>query len=165
MILIVEIFSTIMFFVIHVQLSKIVATFSMGETPLLVKCHSIFSLEKYDLLLRKTDLSLISQDAVICSPAQRECIEQRIGLSFNCSVSCEGMYADVEWVEDMVGEGKEKEQLLFSLMGKIERKQQEENKKKIQRLIDNYNMFKTRSVQHFRFNASLNLSSFGKGYF
>ena len=72
------------------------------------------------------------------------------------------MYADVEWVEDMVGEGKEKEQLLFSLMGKIERKQQEENKKKIQRLIDNYNMFKTRSVQHFRFNASRNMSSFGK---
>ena len=72
------------------------------------------------------------------------------------------MYADVEWVEDVVGEGKEKEQALFRLMGKIERKQQEENKKKIQRLIDNYNLFKTRNVQHFRFNASLNLSSFGK---
>ena len=62
----------------------------------------------------------------------------------------------------MVGEGKEKEQALFRLMGKIERKQQEENKKKIQRLIDNYNLFKARGLQHFRFNATLNLSSFGK---
>ena len=86
----------------------------------------------------------------------------RIESSFNCSVSCEGVYADVEWVEHMVGVGKEKEQALFWLMGKIERKQQEENKKKIRRLIDNYNLFKARTVQHFRFNASLNLSSFGK---
>ena len=73
-----------------------------------------------------------------------------------------GVYADVEWVEDMVGEGKEREQAWFSLMGKIDRKQEEENKKKIQRLIDNYNLFKATSVQHFRFNASFNMSHFGK---
>ena len=98
----------------------------------------------------------------MCSPIERDCIEKRIESSFSCGVSCEGVYADVEWVEDMVGEGKEKEKALFWLMGKIERKQQEANKKKIQRLIDNYNLFKARSLQHFRFNASLNLLSFGK---
>ena len=46
--------------------------------------------------------------------------------------------------------------------GKIERKREEENKKKIQRLIDNYKLVKARSLQHFRFNAFLNFSSFGK---
>ena len=46
--------------------------------------------------------------------------------------------------------------------GKIERKREEENKKKIQRLIDNYKLVKARSLQHFRFNASLNFLSFGK---
>ena len=49
----------------------------------------------------------------------------------------------------MVGEGKEKEQDLFRLMGKIERKQQEANRKKIQRLIDNYNLFKATSFGIF----------------
>ena len=109
-----------------------------------------------------TNFIFIPQDAVLCSPIERDCIEKRIESSFGCGVSCEGVYADIEWVEDVVGEGKEREQALFRLMGKIERKQQEENKKKIQRLIDNYNLFKGRSLQHFRFNAFLNFSSFGK---
>ena len=42
-----------------------------------------------------------------CSPAGRDCIERNTIVSFNCSVSCEGIYADVQWVNDPIQEGEE----------------------------------------------------------
>ena len=45
-----------------------------------------------------------------CSPAGRDCIERNIIVSFNCSVSCEGIYADVQWVNDPIQEGREPEE-------------------------------------------------------
>ena len=43
-----------------------------------------------------------------CSPEGRECIENNFTSSFNCSVACEGMYADVQWVENVGEEMEEK---------------------------------------------------------
>ena len=45
-----------------------------------------------------------------CSPAGRDCIERNTIVSFNCSVSCEGIYADVQWVNDPIQEGREPEE-------------------------------------------------------
>ena len=38
----------------------------------------------------------------ICSPEGRDCIENKAASTFNCSVACEGIYADVQWVENIV---------------------------------------------------------------
>ena len=42
-----------------------------------------------------------------CGPKGRDCIEGNSTRSFNCSVTCEGVYADIEWLND--GFGKEME--------------------------------------------------------
>lgn len=34
----------------------------------------------------------------ICNPNKRDCIEKNSGETFNCSTSCTGIYADVQWV-------------------------------------------------------------------
>ena len=47
---------------------------------------------------------------VKCSPRGRDCIEQNIARTFNCSVNCEGIYADVQWANDPIKEGEEPEE-------------------------------------------------------
>ena len=39
-----------------------------------------------------------------CSPLGRECIEKKFTQTFNCSIACEGIYADVNWVKEMADE-------------------------------------------------------------
>ena len=46
-----------------------------------------------------------------CSPKGRECIEKESSNSFNCRLSCEGIYADIQWSE---------EKALMELRSKIE---------------------------------------------
>ena len=101
----------------------------------------------------------------ICSPEGRDCIEDKAGNDFNCSVSCEGMYADVFWVEHMLGEEEIRRQKRMELMGEIERKQEEANMMQIAKLVKEYNMFKKESVRHFRFSATANFSAFGDSLF
>ena len=99
----------------------------------------------------------------------RDCIERNSIESFNCrlqcSVSCEGIYADVQWVgEHMNKEVKDDEmdlQLLNKTGKKIgemkesnERKGEELDKKKFIEMISEYTKFKRNSVRHFRFNSS-----------
>ena len=42
-----------------------------------------------------------SQDMKKCSPHGRDCIENKSTSTFDCSVACEGIYADVQWVENV----------------------------------------------------------------
>ena len=83
-----------------------------------------------------------------CNPRGRDCIEENFTLTFNCSVNCEGIYADVQWM----GEKVER---------KIGKRGVEQDKKKYRRLITEYNHFKENIVQHFRFNDTAG-SNFGK---
>ena len=104
------------------------------------------------------------QDEVVCSPTGRDCIEGAIGQDFNCSVSCEGIYADVQWWLG-VSEGEEKkvkEHQWTMLNGKMEKGKDELNKKKILALVDEYNAFKKRNVRHFGFNAEATEESYGE---
>ena len=43
----------------------------------------------------------------ICSPEGRDCIEKKSSWTFNCSVACEGTYADVQWEEKIIDEMEE----------------------------------------------------------
>ena len=48
-----------------------------------------------------------------CSPEGRDCIERNFHLTFNCSVTCEGVYADVQWKDEPIM----KEEVEDSLVG------------------------------------------------
>ena len=37
-----------------------------------------------------------------CSPEGRDCIERNFHSTFNCSVTCEGVYADVQWKDEPI---------------------------------------------------------------
>ena len=125
----------------------------------------------------------------ICGPKGRDCIERNSTRSFNCSTTCEGIYADVQWVgktieedveddeaeEDIETEFEvdensnkllkrlaylEKEVLLLKSSG--QEKGEELDKEKYKMLIAEYRKFKRENVKHFRLNSAENSSSFGK---
>ena len=103
------------------------------------------------------------QDDIICGPTGRDCIEEAIGHDFNCSVNCEGIYADVNWFASIDGEEtKKEEEEWMALNGKMEKGRESVNKKKILELVREYNAFKKKSVKHFRFNAKETTQSYGK---
>ena len=113
-------------------------------------------------------------------------------LTFNCNVSCEGIYADVQWAEptdqqldneqanivtrqfNTAKDAKLLEELYQKIMADIRTEIQlvkgnSRNKKgknldrsKLQSLISEYKDFKKNNVQHFRFNSASIDSMFGK---
>ena len=125
----------------------------------------------------------------MCGPKGRDCIEKNSTKSFNCSTTCEGIYADVQWVgtkievmEDEEEEGPvfkgndvelkklykhiadlKKEMMLMKSNG--QEKGEVLDKEKYKMLIAEYRKFKTMYVKHFKFNSAENSSAFGKSKF
>ena len=124
----------------------------------------------------------------ICSPEGRDCIENMAISTFNCSVACDGIYADVQWVENVVeamGEGPVEDEVevekklngvfmdeMFMLVYKnlkreIEmlkggKKGDELDRQKLKKLMSEYKQFKKNQVHHFRFDSAAHSASFGK---
>ena len=126
-----------------------------------------------------------------CSPKGRDCIDLNFTQTFNCNMTCEGIYADVQWVNEQMEElgeaengngfdvelnGKGVEELLKDLNAKLndlEKKVQlmeDQNsikgqvmdKAKFLRLVSEYKQFKRNYVQHFRFNSAAKTAMFGE---
>ena len=119
----------------------------------------------------------------ICSPEGRDCIENNSTSTFNCSFACEGIYADVEWVENVV-EGMEEESVQDEVEKKLNgmytpastmivyeslkremikgKKRDGLDRQKFKKLMSEYNQFKKNQVQHFRFDSAAGSKSFGK---
>ena len=122
-----------------------------------------------------------------CSPKGRDCIERNSAKSFNCSTTCEGIYADVQWVGKKVEEDVEDDEAEAAVerevgeeLAKVYRqlaelktevkllkssgqeKGEELDKEKYKMLIAEYRKFKRENVRHFRFNSGENSSAFGK---
>ena len=87
-----------------------------------------------------------------CSPNGRDCIENDFTQTFNCTVTCEGIYADVEWVKG--------EDPMEMTNGKRNRRWQKE-KMDLLKLISEYKEFKRAHFQHFRFNSEASTTMFG----
>ena len=130
------------------------------------------------------------QGMVTCGPKGRDCIERNSIESFNCSVTCEGVYADVQWVGNKIEEmkdeeaeeaveteirGKNNEELnkLLKRLADLEKemkvlkssgqeKGEELDKEKYKMLIAEYRKFKTKNLKHIRFNSGY---IFGKSLF
>ena len=125
----------------------------------------------------------------LCDPIGRDCIERNSANSFNCSTTCEGVYAYIklnpiedemkgEEVEDVVeteSKGKVDEHLnkLYKQLGDLRKeimllksngqeKGKEVDKEKYEKLIAEYRNFKTMNVKHFRFSFAANASAFGE---
>ena len=105
--------------------------------------------------------------------------EKNSTKSFNCSTTCEGIYADVQWVgtkievlkdeeEDPVFKGKDEESIkLYKLIADLKKEMmlmksngQEMGEvldmEKYKILIAEYRKFKKMNVKHFKFNSAKN---------
>ena len=45
----------------------------------------------------------IIQEGTVCDPKGRSCIDNVIQQTYNCKTSCQGIYADVFWINEEVG--------------------------------------------------------------
>ena len=90
------------------------------------------------------------QELKKCSPIQRICIEENAAHTFNCSVNCAGIYADVQWAEERITDE-----------GSTGKKGQASQKKKYMSLVSEYKHFKEGVLQHFNFNPT-SVPDFGK---
>ena len=90
------------------------------------------------------------QDLKKCSPRGRGCIERNSADTFNCSVNCEGLYADVKWAEERPADE-----------GRTGKKDEEMDKMIFSKLLSQYKHFKRSIVEHYRFNGT-NKTNYGK---
>ena len=91
----------------------------------------------------------LMQDMKICGPEGRDCIEKNSAQTYNCSESCEGVYADIYWKNEtynywMRKEGKDKE--------------------KMKKLLFEYQQLKRGNVKHFRFRSDFSQNTMGWGH-
>ena len=82
---------------------------------------------------------LISQ--TLCDPFGNSCFQKLVGKVFDCDVTCEGLYADVEKVSDDVDM---EDGLAFKTM------------------IKQYEDYKRAYVENLEFNPDKTMSKFGK---
>ena len=91
---------------------------------------------------KKLEIYFLMQGMKKCGPEGRDCVEQNSAETFNCSMTCNGMYADINWKD---GEMKD-----------------EKDKKKYRVLISEYRNFKKKNVKHFRFSSAAYWKNFGE---
>ena len=103
-------------------------------------------------------------------------------------MTCEGVFADVQWVDVQMEESEEQEQVevkfnnvaeeefYAKIMDEVNKKMQqmkgtndkrgeELDKAKFQKMISEYKKFKINSVKHLRFNSAANSEKFGQFFF
>ena len=119
----------------------------------------------------------LSQGFQVCDPKGRDCIERNSTRVFNCSLSCEGIFASVQWIRKDVDEHvkddeamkteendskelNQYERRLAALERKMESlhndrdgKGEEVDAEKYKMLIGEYRKFKAQRVKHFRLNS------------
>ena len=125
-----------------------------------------------------------------CNPEGRDCIEKNSILSFNCSVTCKGLYADVQWMEnrldDDIGDeldeqeveiiatvGDELQKEMYQRLAALERKMKSSNggkgeemdREKKRMLIKEYKKFKRDNTRHITFNSVAKSTKFGESSF
>ena len=119
-----------------------------------------------------------------CSPKGRDCFERNFFHTFNCSATCEGVYADVQWEDDpIMNEEDVREEMetldkklmrTYKMYPNLERKMklmignkvkmgEEIDKEKFRKLISEYKKFKMENVRHIKFHPNATSNMFGRG--
>ena len=84
----------------------------------------------------------------MCDFGGRDCMEGNHTLTFNCSATCQGVYADVDWVEtEMQGWWEKNENL------------------NLHEMVEKYQRYKRENLINIRFNATKASSKYGKRKF
>ena len=124
-----------------------------------------------------------------CDMRGRDCIEENFSRKFYCNSTCEGIYADVQKVDNEAEEmmnveagqdleeimSKSEKELYRKFFRKIEkdlkrkgllnREDSEDmrgqDRKKFNKLIQDFKKFKRNNVKHFKFNSASEETSFG----
>ena len=97
-------------------------------------------------------MSLFTQGMDVCDIKGRDCIERSSTKTFNCSIACMGIYADVHH-----------RRMFFLEEEKVNRvSKNSKDKEKYKKLIAEYRKFKAKNVKHFRLNMSTSLGNFGR---
>ena len=111
----------------------------------------------------------IFQDEEFCGPKGWDCIEENGHKNFSCSVTCQGIYADVQMMKERLTKTPRKQHSSIEeipttvdnkvLLDEIEKlrasiggEEQEEDKEKISQLVKQYKEFKKRNLPNFFFN-------------
>ena len=84
----------------------------------------------------------------------RDCIEKNFAETFDCDVTCKGIYADVHWTNEPLNVDEK--------ATSIWKRNKAKGSENMQRLIAQYNAFKKNNVKHFRFDSTSSTSLFGK---
>ena len=92
--------------------------------------------------IKKLRIGKLLQDMKKCDPKGRDCIEKNSAETFNCSMTCKGMYADINW--------------------KVRHMKNEMDKEKYTILSSEYENFKKENVKHFEFSSALSRNNYGK---
>ena len=87
-------------------------------------------------------MQFISQGMRKCDHKGRDCIEKNSAATFNCSLTCDGIYADISW--------------------KTEKMKNEIDKEKYTKLSSEYRNFKKENLNYFRFSSEASYSDFGR---
>ena len=127
----------------------------------------------------------------ICGPEGRQCIQKNSANTFNCSTTCQGIYADVQWDKPIIEE-EVMENLVFNnpefqaerdsnerVDIKLEKRlafienqirllmenggtRKEFDKEEYRMLKAEYRRFKEKNVKHLKFNPESAPTSFGQ---
>ena len=101
-------------------------------------------------LLKKCESLEDGRSCNSSSKIYQDCLETDASKIFNCSVACQGIYADVEWSDEkVIGEKAKKEN------------GEELDKAKLLKLVEEFQENKKRYVRNFKFTADPNSSTFG----
>ena len=120
----------------------------------------------------------------VCEPTGRDCIERNSIRTFNCSSTCEGIYATVQWVGKGIDEDLDEQKIveregddtnpLEKRLASLEKKMKmmendrdgkgdEVDAEKYKMLIAEYKRFKKQRVQNIRFQTEKGcIHAFGK---
>ena len=80
------------------------------------------------------------QDGNLCTPNDRNCVDNEAIATYNCQTSCEGIHSDIQWQDETVGKSRDG--------GK------EKNKEAFEELEREYKEFKRNYSRDFRFDAT-----------
>ena len=91
----------------------------------------------------------------MCIQDGRDCIEMNANRNFNCSISCEGIYADAQWTEEALNSIKDEDE-------EDENAQSLSGMDNLRRLIKEYKELSKKDVRHLRFDVAANTSTYGE---
>ena len=104
------------------------------------------------------------QDGDRCDAKGWDCIEENFNSNFSCSVSCQGIYADVQILTERFTQNTDGRVLHHreNLEAMIGVEEEREDKEKVSRLINEYNEFKRKNLPNFRFNPEKGGTQYGE---